>query len=100
MSDPVPGNDRRSLRARRLLDPHWHRLRAALDRLYGEIEMDAQPVALSTTVIDAGGVVSTYAVVLHEPATIQRSVVTDPSGLVAGVEAATVDATPGSPDDV
>jgi hypothetical protein len=82
--------DRRAAHAIRLLDPVWHQMRTALERLYAEIELDAIAVALNVTVDNADGTVATYLVML-DTGQLQRRVLTDPDGVANAVGAATVE---------
>jgi len=89
--------DRRTAQGSRLLDPTWHRLVQALDKLYHEIETDAQAQALAATVYNADGTLFVYTVAFHAPGQVHRDIVTDHEALIDVHGAATInaDADPG-----
>jgi hypothetical protein len=83
-------NDRRDLRGRKLLDPTWHKLRDALDKLYAEIETDAMTRGLSVAVSNADGTLVTYIVDLRN-GQLRRLLMTDRDAMVAAIKDSTIE---------
>jgi len=77
---------------RQLLDPRWHWLRQALQRLYAELEDDALPSSL--TIIAANGQDMISYSTGPGIKEIDRRLIANPSALIAAAEATTVDVTP------
>ena len=86
--------DRRSSHAARLLDPAWHGLRDAVDRLYRELEIGSTELGITVTCRSSDGLVVSYTIELDRPAVLHRLVVPDESGTLAAVEATMINATP------
>ena len=87
--------DRRTARATRLLDPAWHQLQAAVDRLYREIEPGAHLAGVSISVVTSDGESIGYGVFPDEdPTRVERYIAPDPSRVQAALESVTIDATP------
>jgi hypothetical protein len=86
-------SDRRIARATRLLDPVWHQLRDALDRLYAEIEPGAVAGALTVMVENPDGTTISYAVMLARPQLVARHIITDVQSLVDALADSAIDAT-------
>ncbi len=92
--------DRRTARATRLLDPVWHQLRDALDRLYAEVEPGAAAGGLNVVVENTDGTTVSYAVQFDRPGVIERYIITDGQRLVDALGEGAIDATPeGSSND-
>lgn len=89
--------DIRGLRASALLDPYWHWLAAASDRLYGELETGARMVGLSLTVLTPEGVLMSYALVPGDPE-VSRAIFPDPSAVARLAATLSINATPDAPD--
>lgn len=83
--------DARSARATRLLDPRWHWIATARDRLYAELDADARICGLSITV-ESGGDVIAYALTPHSPEIIRR-IIDNPDAVADSFFASTTDAT-------
>ena len=77
---------------RQLLDPRWHWLRSALQRLYAELDDDAVPSCL--TIIAANGEEMMSYSTAPGINGIDRRLIASPSALMAAAEATTIDVTP------
>ncbi len=86
--------DRRTARATRLLDPVWHQLRDALDKLYAEVEPNSRVGALNVMVENADGTTVSYAVHIDKPHVVLRHIITDEQRFIDVLGEAAVDATP------
>ncbi len=86
--------DRRTARATRLLDPVWHQMRDALDRLYVEIEPGAIAGALNVMVQNTDGSAVSYAVQFDRPGVIERYIITDDQRFIDALGEGAIDATP------
>lgn len=90
--------DRRTARANRFLDPTWHKLQAALDRLYREVEPDAHVLGVSVSVVNADGSTVSYGIFPDEdPTHVERYIAADPDSVQAALESVTINATPDEP---
>ena len=76
---------------RQLLDPRWHWMRDALQRLYAELEPGAQVGALNLVAINGSEMIS-YALTPAGPE-IERSITTDAQAIADAVIAHSIDAT-------
>jgi hypothetical protein len=85
-------SDRRTARTTRLLDPVWHQLRDALDKLYAEVEPGAYAGAITVMVANLDGMRVAYTIEFTQPETVQRHIVTDERALLAAVDEGIVDA--------
>lgn len=90
--------DRRAARANRLLDPTWHKLQAAVDRLYREVEPGAHVAGVSISVVTSDGESIGYGIFPDDdPTRVERYIAPDPSVVQAALESVTINATPDEP---
>lgn len=82
----------RDRRASRLMDRRWHRLQAAVQRLYAELDADQTPDGLTLVAVSPDGSSMSYTVV--DGAEVLRMVITDADVLLAAAERGLTDATP------
>jgi hypothetical protein len=82
----------RNVGARALLDPRWHWLKSAFDRLYAEIDDGANPASVSVIVEDGDELIA-YTIARGVPE-IDRRVITGIETLTAAAETATINVAP------